>query len=116
MNPNWAAAAALVKSDPWLHPPTQADRDLASACGVEVDASLAGAPAPGTQWTPAMAIRSAAARARREAKGRRRAPVATVTFRYSHQFKPRHCAGQSCFHNHPGQVSARPSAVARRSA
>lgn len=111
----WDTARQTLAPDPWLHPPTQADRDLAAACGVQVDASLAGAPAPGTQWTPAMAIRSAAALARREAKGRRRAPVATVTLRYSHQFKPRHCAGTTCFHSHPGQVSARPS-VTRRSA
>lgn len=82
----------------------------AAACGVEVDASVAGAPAPGTQWTPAMAIRSAAALARREAQGRHRAPVATSTTKYSHRFKPRHCAGQSCFHHHPGEVSARPAA------
>lgn len=106
----WDAAAGLLATDPWLRSPTQADRDLAAVCGVTVDDTLAGAPAPRTQWTPEMAIRSAAALARRASGGRHRAPVDAVTFAYPHRFKPSHCGGTSCFHNHPGQVSARHNA------
>lgn len=62
-----------------------------------------------------MSALTAARLARAEATGRRRAPVDALTFAHDHRFKPRHCAGTSCLHDHPGQVSARPS-VARRSA
>lgn len=39
----WDGAAAAVILDPWLRPLSQADRDLAAACGVKVDDTLAGA-------------------------------------------------------------------------
>ncbi|SFI85382.1 hypothetical protein [Nocardioides psychrotolerans] len=41
--PQWEVTAVLVQSDPWLRPPSDADRVLVEACGGTVNETVAGA-------------------------------------------------------------------------
>lgn len=40
---DWANVRAVIASDPFLRPPTTADRDVVTACGGSVHEQIAGA-------------------------------------------------------------------------